>query len=124
MIRGSVPGGLMYAILKTGGKQVKVSPGDVLRIERRAGEKAEKGQALEFKDIVLVSGNKSGDKSNDKGVRTGAAALKGASVKATVLNEVRNRKVIVFKKKRTKQYRRTKGHRQTVLEVRIDGIEG
>ena len=114
----------MYAILKTGGKQVKVAPGDVLRIERQAGQKAEKGQALEFKDIVLVSGSKSDDKSNDKGVRTGAAALKGASVKATVLNEVRTRKVIVFKKKRTKQYRRTKGHRQTVLEVRIDGIEG
>ena len=110
----------MYAILKTGGKQVKVSPGDVLRIDRQAGQKAEKGQALEFKDIVLVSGSKS----DDKAVRTGAAALKGASVKATVLNEVRNRKVIVFKKKRTKQYRRTKGHRQTVLEVRIDGIEG
>lgn len=118
----------MYAILKTGGKQVKVSPGDVLRIERQAGQKAEKGQALEFKDIVLVSGSKNdkGDKNDksDKAVRTGAAALKGVSVMATILNEVRNRKVIVFKKKRTKQYRRTKGHRQTVLEVRIDGIEG
>ena len=106
----------MYAILKTGGKQVKVSPGDVLRIERQAGQKAVKGQELEFSDVVLVSG--------EKGVRTGAGAVKGISVKATVLNEVRNRKVIVFKKKRTKQYRRTKGHRQTVLEVRIDGIEG
>jgi large subunit ribosomal protein L21 len=118
MIRGSVSGGLMYAILKTGGKQVKVAPGDVLRIERQAGQKAVKGQALEFKEIVLVS--------SEKGVRTGAgtSSVKGVSVKATVLNEVRNRKVIVFKKKRTKQYRRTKGHRQTVLEVRIDAIEG
>lgn len=111
----------MYAILKTGGKQVKVAPGDVLRIERQAGQKAVKGQTLEFSEIVLVSG--------EKGVRTAGASghgasLKGVSVKATVLNEVRNRKVIVFKKKRTKQYRRTKGHRQTVLEVRIDGIEG
>jgi large subunit ribosomal protein L21 len=111
----------MYAILKTGGKQVKVSPGDVLRIERRAGQKAVKGESLEFKDVVLVSG--------EKGVRTGSTgaasgSVKGVSVKATVLNEVRNRKIIVFKKKRTKQYRRTKGHRQTVLEVRIDGIEG
>ena len=106
----------MYAILKTGGKQVKVSPGDVLRIERQAGQKAVKGQALEFKEVVLVS--------SEKGVRTGAGSVKGVSVKATVLNELRNRKVIVFKKKRTKQNRRTKGHRQTVLEVRIDGIEG
>ena len=106
----------MYAILKTGGKQVKVAPGDVLRIERRAGQKAEKGQALELTDVVLVSG--------EKGVRTGAGAVKGVSVKATILSEIRNRKVLVFKKKRTKQYRRTKGHRQTVLEVRIDGIEG
>jgi large subunit ribosomal protein L21 len=97
---------------------VKVAPGDVLRIERQAGQKAVKGQALEFKEIVLVS--------SEKGVRTGAgtSSVKGVSVKATVLNEVRNRKVIVFKKKRTKQYRRTKGHRQTVLEVRIDAIEG
>lgn len=117
----------MYAILKTGGKQVKVAPGDVLRIERQAGQKAVKGQALEFSEVVLVS--------SEKGVRTGGTggtggsggsggSVKGVSVKATVLNEVRNRKVIVFKKKRTKQYRRTKGHRQTVLEVRIDGIEG
>ena len=114
----------MYAILKTGGKQVKVAPGDVLRVERQAGQKAVKGQAMEFTDVVLVSGRRSDEKSSDKGVRTGASALKGVSVKATVLSEVRNRKVIVFKKKRTKQYRRTKGHRQTVLEVRIDGIEG
>jgi|SRR5262252_3569790 len=106
----------MYAILRSGGKQVKVAPGDIVRLERKPGEKSGKGEILELSDILLVSG--------EKGVRAGADAVKGVSVKATVLNEVRTRKVLVFKKKRTKQYRRTKGHRQTVIEVRIDGIEG
>ena len=106
----------MYAILRSGGKQVKVAPGDIVRIERSAGQKAGKGQTLELSSVLLVSG--------DNGVRSGAKDVSGVSVKATVLNEVRTRKVLVFKKKRTKQYRRTKGHRQTVLEVRIDGIEG
>jgi large subunit ribosomal protein L21 len=116
IIRGSVLGGLMYAILRSGGKQLKVAPGDIVRIERSAGQKAGKGETLELSDVVLVS--------SEEGVRTGAGAVSGVSVKATILNEVRTRKVLVFKKKRTKQYRRTKGHRQTVLEVRIDGIEG
>jgi large subunit ribosomal protein L21 len=106
----------MYAILRSGGKQMKVAPGDVVRIERKAGERTVKGQTLELSDILVVSG--------EDGVRTGAEAVRGVLVKATVLNEVRSRKVLVFKKKRTKQYRRTKGHRQTVVEVRIDGIEG
>ena len=66
--------------------------------------------------MILVSG--------DNGVRTGAEALKGVKVQAKVLGEMRTRKVLVFKKKRTKQYRRTKGHRQTMIQVRIDSIEG
>ena len=105
----------MYAILRSGGKQLKVAPGDVVRVERKAGQKAQKGQAIELGDVLLVSG--------EKGVRAGKDAG-GVSVKATVLNEVRGPKVLVFKKKRTKQFRRTKGHRQTWLEVRIDGIQG
>ena len=106
----------MYAILRSGGKQLKVAPGDIVRIERRAGEKAAKGQSIEISDVLLVSG--------EKGVRSGVGAVQGASVTATVLNEIRTRKVLVFKKKRTKQFRRTKGHRQTMLEVRIDAIQG
>lgn len=106
----------MYAILRAGGKQVKVAPGDVVRIERAAGKKAVKGDRLELTDVVLVSGEGS--------TRTGSRAVAGVKVVATVLNEVRGRKVLVFKKKRTKQYRRTKGHRQNLVEVRIDGIEG
>ena len=106
----------MYAILRTGGKQMKVSAGDVVRVERPAGDKLARGHELTLSDLVLVSG--------DSGVRSGKDDLGNVSVKATVLAEVRNRKVLVFKKKRRKQYRRTKGHRQTMLEIRIDSIEG
>ena len=106
----------MYAILRSGGKQLKVSPGDVVRVERTAAKKAARGDRLELSEVVLVSG--------EGGVRTGAKAVGGVKVVATVLNEVKSRKVLIFKKKRTKQYRRTKGHRQPLVEVRIDGIEG
>ena len=106
----------MYAILRSGGKQLKVAPGDVVRIERSAGKKAAKGDRVEFSDVVLVS--------NEAGLRTGPKAVASAKVVATVLCEIKSRKVLVFKKKRTKQYRRTKGHRQGLIEVRIDGIEG
>jgi len=105
----------MYAILRAGGKQLKVSPGDVVRIERPSAEPAAKGARLELSEVVLVSG--------EGGARTGQKAS-GVRVLATVLSEVKSRKVIVFKKKRTKQYRRTKGHRQNLVEIRIDGIEG
>jgi large subunit ribosomal protein L21 len=103
----------MYAILRAGGKQVKVSPGDVIRVEKLS-EKVEKGQQLSLTDVVFAGG--------DEG-KAGKDAPR-VSVKATVLGEVRTRKVLVFKKKRRKQYRRTKGHRQTMVELRIDAIEG
>jgi large subunit ribosomal protein L21 len=108
----------MYAIVRSGGKQLKVAAGDVVRIEKPAGEKIAKGEtlALSGASVILVSG--------DAGVRTSVDALKGVKVSAKVLGTVRTRKVLVFKKKRTKQYRRTKGHRQTMIEVRIETIEG
>ncbi len=108
----------MYAIVRSGGKQLKVASGDVVRIEKPAGDSIQKGEtlALSGSSVILVSG--------DGAVRTGAEALKGVTVQARVLGEVRTRKVIVFKKKRTKQYRRTKGHRQTMIQVRIEAIEG
>jgi large subunit ribosomal protein L21 len=110
--------GFMYAIVRTGGKQLKVAAGDVVRIEKPAGEKISKGETLALSggSVILVSG--------DKGVRMGTDALKGVTVQAKVLGTVRTKKVLVFKKKRTKQYRRTKGHRQTMIEVRIEAIEG
>ena len=99
----------MYAILRAGGKQLKVSPGDVVRIEKPSG--AEKGQTLKLSEVVFAGG---GDK---------PSGAKGVTVTATILGPVRTRKVIVFKKKRTKQFRRTKGHRQNLVEVRIDSVE-
>ena len=106
----------MYAIVATGGKQIKVSPGDVVRIEKLAGEPVAKGDAIVFQEVAFV-----GDGDN---FRAGSPLVSGVSVRATVLSPMKTRKVLVFKKKRTKQYRRTKGHRQNVVEVRIDGIEG
>jgi len=108
----------MYAIVRSGGKQLKVAAGDVVRIEKPAGEKIARGEtlALSGADVILVSG--------DSGVRTGAEALKGVKVQAKVIGEIKTRKVLVFKKKRTKQYRRTKGHRQRMIQVRIEAIEG
>lgn len=102
----------MYAIFRAGGKQLKVSPGDVVRIEKPAGSLA-KGDALTLGDLVFVGGSEG----------EGSSSTEGVSVRATVLGEVRTRKILVFKKKRTKQYRRTKGHRQTMVEIRIDGID-
>ena len=102
----------MYAILRAGGKQVKVAPGDVVRIEKPA-EAVTKGQEIQFSDVVFVGGREAD--SDKKGT--------AVSVRATVLGPIKTRKVLVFKKKRTKQYRRTKGHRQSMIEVRIDGID-
>ena len=106
----------MYAILRAGGKQVKVSAGDVVRIEKPSQQKLARGEELILSDVLLVSG--------DDGVRSAKDDLASVTVKATVIGEVRSRKVLVFKKKIRKQYRRTKGHRQTLLEVRVDSIEG
>jgi large subunit ribosomal protein L21 len=103
----------MYAILRAGGKQIKVAPGDVVRIERPSGETLTKGQELRLTEVVLAGGDGEKDPSRS-----------GVAVKATVLGPVRTKKVLVFKKKRRKQYRRTKGHRQSMVEIRIDGIEG
>ena len=101
----------MYAIVRTGGKQMKVAPGDVVRIETPS-EKIGRGETLTLTDVLLV------------GVEEGQDPKKGdgISVKATVVGPIRTRKVLVFKKKKRKQYRRTRGHRQTMLRVRIDEI--
>ena len=106
----------MYAILRAGGKQLKVSAGDVVRVEKPSGKKLSKGEELTLADILLFSG--------DDGIVIAKDELTKVAIKATVIGEVRTRKVLVFKKKKRKQYRRTKGHRQTMLEVRIDSIEG
>jgi len=98
----------MYAVIRTGGKQYRVSPGEKLKIERTAHENG----AIEFSDILAVSG--------DEGKFE--ADLAGAKVTATVLGEGRFDKILVFKLKRKKQYKKMQGHRQGFVEVKINEI--
>jgi len=101
----------MYAVIKTGGKQYRVKEGDVLAVEKIP---AETGHPVDFDQVLLIE-------KEDK-VLLGTPFLAGAVVRATAIEGFKNDKVIIFKKKRKKQYRRTKGHRQQLLRVRIDEI--
>ncbi len=103
-----------YAIIQHGGKQYRVSPGDELNVERTARD-LKAGDSLSFDQVMLVS---SGDE-----VRVGKPVVEGVQVKAQVLDAVRGPKLIVFKKKRRKGYKRTQGHRQDYYRVRVESIE-
>ena len=102
----------MHAVIKTGGKQYRVAEGDVIRVERLDGEV---GGTLAFDQVLMVSGG--GDEP-----RIGTPLVQGASVTAEVLDQTRGPKIIVFKKKRRKNYRRKKGHRQDLTVLRIREI--
>ena len=101
----------MYAVIRTGGKQYKVAAGGKLKVESLP---AEVGSEIEIKDVLMVA---DGDK-----IKVGTPVLDGASVKATVLAHGRGEKVMIFKMRRRKHYRKTQGHRQNFTEIRIDGI--
>jgi large subunit ribosomal protein L21 len=103
----------VYAIIETGGKQQKAVPGEILRVERL---EAEVGDKVRLDRVMLVS--------RDGNVSLGRPYLDGAAVTATVTAQDRGPKVLVFKKKKRKGYRRTKGHRQSFTSVRVDAIEG
>jgi large subunit ribosomal protein L21 len=103
----------VYAIVRTGGKQYRVEPGDVIRVERLA---AASGESVRLGDVLLVAG--------DGEARVGQPRVESAAVLGTVLEQGRDRKVRVFKYKKRKGYRRTRGHRQSVTTLRIDQIEG
>ena len=103
---------MAYAVIRSGGKQFRVTPGEIVRVPSISGKKA--GDSIEFAD-VLVSGD-----GND--VQIGAPVLDGARVKGTVVSQGRAPKVIVFKFKRRKQYKRKQGHRQGFTSVKIDSI--
>ena len=100
----------MYAILRSGGKQYKVSPGDVIRIELVDGES---GSTIEFNHIFAV---------RKEGLTVGTPLVENAKVRGTILRNARAPKVRVLKYKRKKQYRRTLGHRQGFSEVLINDI--
>ncbi|MDR3752114.1 MAG: 50S ribosomal protein L21 [Terracidiphilus sp.] len=99
----------MYAVIRTGGKQYRVAPGDVVKIESVVSEE---DKAVEFNDVLAVSG--------DPGTMTKPATAK---VTAEVLGEGRGEKILVFHLKRKKQYKKLQGHRQNFTEVRIKAIE-
>jgi len=101
----------MYAIIQTGGKQYRVQPGDVIRIDSLKSEPGAKG----LLSPVLAVATDSGE------LLTGGQAA-AAKVEATVLRHARARKVIVFHYKRKKQYKKTRGHRQNFTEVRIESV--
>ncbi len=103
----------MYAVVQTGGKQIRMNPGDAVRIEKLAGEV---GDTIEFDDVLMVGG--------DQGVRIGTPKVEGARVVGTITAQGRHPKIRVFKMKRRKRYRRSQGHRQSYTEVRVDRIEG
>jgi large subunit ribosomal protein L21 len=99
-----------YAIIRTGGKQFRVEPGATLRVPSLDKEA---GSQIEF-DVLFFAG--------DEGVRIGAPVVDGVRAVGTVIEHGRGEKIIVFKKKRRKQYKRKKGHRQGYTTVRIDSI--
>jgi large subunit ribosomal protein L21 len=101
----------MYAIIRSGGKQFRAEPGQTLRIPT---VQAEAGATITFDEVLLAD---TGD-----GVQLGAPTVAGASVTAEVIREVKGEKLIVFKWKRRKNYRRKTGHRQKYTEVRIAEI--
>ena len=104
---------MSYAVVRTGGKQIRVSPGEAVRVEKLPGAV---GDSVEFSDVLLVGG--------EEGARVGTPTVPGAKVVGTITGQDRGPKLIVFKMKRRKRYRRKQGHRQAYTEVRVDKIEG
>jgi large subunit ribosomal protein L21 len=100
-----------YAVIRTGGKQYRVAPGDLVRIEHLEGDV---GSAVEFGEVLLASA--------DDAVRIGTPLVSGARVRGTIVAQGRDRKILIFKKKRRKNYRRRRGHRQSITTVRVTEI--
>ena len=104
----------MYAIIQSGGKQYRVAAGDRLKVERDILGSA-KEDKVTFSEVLMIGGDQP---------KVGAPTVQGASVLATIVSEMRGEKIIVFKKKRRKNYSRKTGHRQDYTEIRVDRIDG
>jgi len=102
----------MYAVVRTGGKQLRVAPGDAVRVEKLDGAV---GDRVELDEVLLVGG--------DGNARIGQPLVAGAKVVGTITAQGRGEKITIFKMKRRKGYRRKAGHRQLYTEVRVEGIE-
>jgi len=103
----------MYAVIKSGGKQYRVAPGDVVRIEKL--EEAA-GATVEFGEVLALN--------NDEKLVVGSPLVANASVSGTVVETGKAKKVLIFKYKRKKQYKVFRGHRQRFTAVKIDAIKG
>jgi len=103
----------MYAVIATGGKQYKVETGETLRFEKLSGEV---GDEVSFDKVLMVS--------DGKDVRVGQPELENISVSGHIVEQNKSKKIIVFKYKRRKRYRRKIGHRQQFTAVKIDNISG
>jgi large subunit ribosomal protein L21 len=101
----------MFAVIKTGGKQYKVAPNDILRVEKLAGEP---GETIALESVLMLQ--------TDAGLQVGAPLISGATVAAEVLEQTRGPKILVFKKQRRKHYRRRNGHRQALTVLRVTEI--
>ncbi|KAA0253711.1 50S ribosomal protein L21 [Acidobacteria bacterium ACD] len=106
----------MYAVIQTGGKQIRVEKGDVVRIERVSKETLAKGDEIALTEVLAIG--------REDGLHLGKPFVDGAKVSAVVVRETRGPKLLVFKKKKRKQFKRTHGHRQDLVEIRIQAIEG
>ena len=107
----------MYAVIKTGGKQYRVAKGDKLRIEKLP---AAVGETVTFGEVLLLGGREGGGET----LTLGKPLVAGAKVEAKVVGQDRAKKIIVFKFRRRKNYRRKNGHRQPFTAVEITGITG
>ncbi len=101
----------MYAVIATGGKQYKVAPGDVVRVESLD---AKKGDTIELKDIFMIA--------DDDKISVGKPVLASAKVTAEILGEGRGEKLLIFKHRRRKGFRKTNGHRQNYTTIKIKEI--
>src|SRR4051812_28916526 len=101
-----------YAVIRTGGKQYRVAPGEIIRVEKVIGDA---GAEVEFAEVLMTS--------TDAGIRIGQPVVPGARVTAQVVQQGKGKKILIFKKKRRKNYRRRQGHRQMFTDVRVIGIE-
>lgn len=103
----------MYAVIKTGGKQYRVEKDDVLTVERLDGDA---GAEIEFTDVLMVG--------SGADIQVGSPTVSGAKVMAELVEQTRGPKIIVFKKRRRKNSRRKRGHRQDLSTIRITNIAG
>jgi len=102
----------MYAVIKSGGKQYQVSEGDIVQVEKIEGQT---GDTVELGEVLMLR--------TDSDVKIGTPVVQGAAVSATIVDQVKGKKIIVYKFKRRKDYRRKQGHRQKYTKLRIESIK-